>query len=107
MMWLSVAPPGATPGSIKTLYLRELPTMYLPAVGDLIGLWAVSRTDQSGPQWRVKRRYWDADGTCNLTMFDAYIDPVKTDANFEMPWFSVNGDLPHLLLAGGWRRWSG
>lgn len=104
-LWLTVFGAGAPLGGPSVLYTRDMPTSFLPAVGDDIELWQLGE-DSDGPLWAVKRRYWDADGTCNLTMVDARIDPERVDVAYERGWHSArDGDLPAKLLEGGWRRY--
>lgn len=76
-LWLNVVPGsacrGQRPSELWTAF-RDMP--HLPNVGDEMILWPSLEYDPTeGPQWPVRRRFWDASGHAHLELCNLVLDP--------------------------------
>jgi hypothetical protein len=111
---------GGWMGGGGKLYVRNVPTWFLPLVGDDVMLWPTEEEGDSGPTWEVKRRYWRPSGAVDVELIDMQVDPpeeivkeLRTTAAPGLPpyrrtwWTNIDGDPEAQLLAGGWQRYRG
>lgn len=106
------------------LWVKRQRMAFLPVVArgfdDQVTLWADEdgddRDPMGGPQWGVRRRYWDADGLAHLELTRIVLDPdeesqrmILSEAARGICDFSswetdVDGDPEPKLERGGWSK---
>ncbi len=77
-LWLSVQQAdkgGWTMGGSGDLYVREVLFAHLPDVGETIYVLASEEEPEGTMGLHVYARYWDLDGTANLSMQTILVDP--------------------------------
>ena len=129
-MWLSVIRPEHVQQdnlfltSSGTLWVKRQRMAFLPVVArgfdDQVTLWPDDDEGDhdplGGPQWGVRRRYWDSDGLAHLELTRMVVDPSERSQqmimselaqgikDFSSWWTDVDGDPEPKLERGGWAR---
>jgi hypothetical protein len=102
------------PMGISELWVKDLTTDFAPGEGDTLHLWPDEEDgdDVGGPDWSVRRRYWDAAGLLHLELTYLVKDPTEemqrvmmhgSDGRYASSWWSEQDGHPEpSLRRGGW-----